>query len=130
MVKRILKDMMHNPNKISEEQITAYTLPLQMSGGKNSFIKTLQNSDDRQLEELSHHYQDIKVPILIIWGENDRLMPLSYQQRLTQTFPQAQNLIIPNCGHIPQEECPQEVYHAIQDFYKKNLSMKRTTIKL
>lgn len=116
MVEWILKDMMNDPKKMTEEQITAYALPLQMQGGKDAFINTLKHADAFDWKQLSSHYNEINIPILIIWGENDRLMPLSYQQRVFQAFPRAQKIIIPHCGHIPQEECPLQVNQAILNF--------------
>ena len=116
LVKQILKQIMYDSNKISEEQVEAYTFPFQMPGGKEAFIQTLQNFNQKELEDLSLHYQNIQVPILVIWGEKDVWIPISHFQRLSQTFPKAIKILISNCGHIPQEECPSEVSQAILKF--------------
>lgn len=120
MIKQILKQVMYNPNKISEEQIQAYEFPFRTPGGKDAFIKTLQNFDAQELENMSLHFKNIHVPVLIIWGEKDSWMPLNYFQRLSHAFPQATTVVIPNCGHISQEECPQKVSQALLQFFKKN----------
>jgi pimeloyl-ACP methyl ester carboxylesterase len=116
MVKQILHQILYDPNNISEEQIQAYDFPFHMSGGKEAFIKTLQNYNDQELERLALHFKELKVPILIIWGERDPWMPLSYFQRLSSLFPQAQTVVISHCGHVPQEEHPQKVSQAIVKF--------------
>lgn len=118
MVKQILKEVTYDSQKISQEQIEAYSFPLQMAGGKDALIKTLQNFDQQELEELAKHFSDIKIPILIIWGKKDAWMPLSYFHQLAQVFPHAKTITIPNCGHIPQEECPVEVNKALLLFLK------------
>lgn len=119
MVKQILKQIINDQNKISEEQIEAYHFPLQTPGGKDAFIKTLQNFNPQELENLALHYKEIQVPILIIWGEKDTWIPLKYFQRLSQVFPKATTVVIPNCGHAPQEECPAEVNKALLQFLKR-----------
>lgn len=118
MVKIALRDMMYDRKKISEEQMTAYSLPFLMTGGKEAYLKILQNADTRELDQLSRHYHKITVPLLIIWGKEDRLIPRIHQQHIAHQCPQAQTLTISNCGHIPQEESPQEVLQGILDFYK------------
>lgn len=118
VVKQILKEIIYDPNKITEEQIKAYSLPLSMPGGKDALVQTLQNFSEIELDFLSSHFKDIHVPTLIIWGENDDWMPLSYFHQLSQAFPQAHTLVIPRCGHAPQEECPAEVNQALLHFFE------------
>lgn len=117
MTKRILKDLMHDPKKISQEQIEAYSLPYDMPGGKYALIRTLQNFRPEELDQLAPHFKNIKVPILLIWGEQDKWMPQSYYQQLSKALPHAQHALIANCGHIPQEEYPQTTLKAILKFY-------------
>lgn len=116
IVKQILKQIMYDPRKITEEQINAYDFPLHTQGGKDAFIETLRNFNEQEIENLVSHYRDIQIPMLLIWGEKDRWMPPSYFKRLSQTFPKAKTILISNCGHAPQEECPLEVNKAILQF--------------
>lgn len=115
-VKQILKQVIYDPNKILEEQVQAYAFPLHTSGGKDAFLKTLQNFTEKDIERLTLHYKDIHVPLLIIWGEKDVWMPLHYFHKVAQAFPKAKTFLIPNCGHAPQEECPAEVNQALLHF--------------
>ena len=117
MVKIALRDMMYDRKKISEEQVTAYSFPFLTPGGKEAYLKILKNADTRDLDRLSRHYHEIAVPILIIWGKEDRLIPLIHQQIIAHKCPQTQTLTLSNCGHIPQEESPQEVLQGMLDFY-------------
>lgn len=116
LTKAILTDIMYDPKKITEEQITAYTLPFQTKGGKEAFIKTLQSFSPTEFTQLSKHYKELKIPILVIWGREDRLMKPSYRTKF-HLFPNAKTIEIPFCGHIPQEECPQQVIQAIVNFH-------------
>jgi len=46
----------------------------------------------------------VKLPTLVLWGENDALMPKEYAAAFKKRLPQAQLEIIPECGHVPQLE--------------------------
>lgn len=49
-----------------------------------------------------------RVPVLVIWGEQDRVVDLSSAAVLGQGIPAAQVAIIKNCGHAPMIEKPGE----------------------
>lgn len=106
MTKGMLKKLIYDPAKISKEQVAAYAKPFKMPGGKDAFIKTLQSLDSLDFEKMARHYQEIKTPLLLIWGKEDRLMPSSYRTKFC-LFANAKVLEIPLCGHIPQEEYPE-----------------------
>jgi pimeloyl-ACP methyl ester carboxylesterase len=50
----------------------------------------------------------IKVPVLILWGAEDNLIPVSSAKWFAEAMPQAKLVIYPNVGHIPMEEIPQK----------------------
>lgn len=118
-VMSLLKDVTYDPKKISDEQIEAYTLPFRTRQGKVAFIKTLQSLDNDEISLLAQGYKNLTMPIFVIWGEKDVYMPSEYQQQAAQLMPQAQTVVIPACGHIPQEESPQEVLKSMLRFLKK-----------
>ena len=51
---------------------------------------------------------DIRQPVLVISGDNDRVVPLKDQRRLVAALPDAQLEVIRDAGHVPQEEQPDE----------------------
>ena len=60
---------------------------------------------------------DIHVPVLILWGAEDRLLPL----RSVEDFARiegARVVTLPGCGHIPQLEKPAVTRRAVADFVK------------
>lgn len=48
----------------------------------------------------------VTAPTLILWGEEDRLIPVAAGQWLAKVMPTAEITIYPNIGHLPQEEAP------------------------
>ncbi|MBK1720859.1 alpha/beta fold hydrolase [Thiocystis violacea] len=58
----------------------------------------------------------IGVPTLVITGEHDRAVKPDESRRLASEIPGASLAVIPDCGHLPQEECPDAFLTAIQGF--------------
>ncbi|HQN08983.1 MAG TPA: alpha/beta fold hydrolase [Thermoanaerobaculia bacterium] len=48
----------------------------------------------------------LDVPVDLLWGASDQLLPLSYAERMRVELPRARVTELPRCGHVPQQECP------------------------
>lgn len=55
-------------------------------------------------------------PVLIIWGQRDRFIPLSAGEELHRTIPGSRLTVIPNAGHLPMWEEPAAVNSKILEF--------------
>jgi pimeloyl-ACP methyl ester carboxylesterase len=62
--------------------------------------------DDAQVREL-------QVPVHLIWGTSDRLVPLDYAHRMLADLPHAKLYTLDHCGHVPQIECPATLTSAL-----------------
>jgi pimeloyl-ACP methyl ester carboxylesterase len=60
----------------------------------------------------------IRVPTLIVWGKEDRLLPASDGMRLASEMPGARLVILADCGHLPQEEVPTAFSSIVAEFVK------------
>jgi pimeloyl-ACP methyl ester carboxylesterase len=47
------------------------------------------------------------MPVLIVWGHEDRLIPVRHAPRLQAEFPRATLEVLDGCGHVPMADCPQ-----------------------
>jgi len=63
--------------------------------------------DDAQLREIA-------VPVTLIWGRSDRLVPLDYAARMRSALSTADLVVLERCGHVPQLECPDALLAALQ----------------
>jgi pimeloyl-ACP methyl ester carboxylesterase len=59
---------------------------------------------------------ELDLPVLVITGDDDRVVPTEESIRLAGALPNARLVVISDCGHAPQEECPELVLEAIQGF--------------
>lgn len=65
---------------------------------------------------LAERLGEFDLPILVITGDDDRIVPTEQSLRLADELPNAELAVIPQCGHVPQEECPGEFMQAVQGF--------------
>jgi len=58
----------------------------------------------------------IDVPVLIVWGANDQILPPEYAAEWRRLIPGAQSAILQDCGHLPHLEKPEELARMVTDF--------------
>jgi pimeloyl-ACP methyl ester carboxylesterase len=61
----------------------------------------------------------VRVPVKIVWGEADRILPVAYAGEFRKLMPGAEVGIIPRCGHLPQVERPEEFCDIVMRFAGK-----------
>jgi pimeloyl-ACP methyl ester carboxylesterase len=66
--------------------------------------------------EVSAWLQDIEQPVLLVAGDTDRLVPVADTERVAAELPDATLRILEGCGHVPQEECPEEFWRAVSEW--------------
>ncbi len=69
--------------------------------------------------DLAGRLDQIVTPTLVISGAEDQILPLANSQRLAEDIPNAVLVIIDQCGHLPQEECPRQFIQAVLDFIQQ-----------
>jgi pimeloyl-ACP methyl ester carboxylesterase/putative sterol carrier protein len=67
-------------------------------------------------EAFWHRAARIEVPTLIVWGRKDRIVPVSLGHRLANAIPDAELVVLPEVGHVPQFEQPEETRRLVLGF--------------
>ena len=60
-----------------------------------------------------------RMPVLLVWGEVDQIIPLSQGKTMHRLIPQSQLDVIPNCGHLAPNECAEQIAPAVVRFLKQ-----------
>jgi pimeloyl-ACP methyl ester carboxylesterase len=60
--------------------------------------------------------QSIQAPTLLLWGENDRMIPSSHAASYEQLLHRSQTVVLPRLGHVLQEEQPEQGLAQVQAF--------------
>jgi pimeloyl-ACP methyl ester carboxylesterase len=58
----------------------------------------------QQFEELEPRYREIEAPTLLLWGREDRVVPVAVGERLSREVPHSRLVVYPRCGHFPMVE--------------------------
>ena len=112
----------YDRDKISGQDIAEYASTLYSSAAKHALTKTIEQMVPDNIDELALRYRTIKMPALILWCEQDKVVPVVLGERLHDNMGSSELAIFTHCGHMPQEEKPQDTVAAIQAFLKRNAS--------
>ncbi|MDP2131821.1 MAG: alpha/beta hydrolase [Erythrobacter sp.] len=88
---------------ITEPMIDRYWELLRYPGNRRATLQRFSQPHESLTEA---EIAGVTAPTLILWGEEDRLIPVAAGQWLAKVMPTAQITVYPNIGHLPQEEAP------------------------
>lgn len=57
---------------------------------------------------------EVRVPVILVWGDSDDLLPLAYAEALRVQLPDARLEVLPRCGHVSHRECPDRFVAAVE----------------
>jgi pimeloyl-ACP methyl ester carboxylesterase len=58
----------------------------------------------------------LKMPVLILWGELDRITPVSQGKKISELVPQSQLEVFPGCGHLAPTQCADDIGPVVVEF--------------
>ena len=70
----------------------------------------------RHLARLRSKLRRIRAPVLLIWGDEDDIFPVSCARRIAEHLPQAKLVTIPRCGHWSPIDAAEEVARNVVEF--------------
>ncbi|MDQ1593322.1 MAG: hypothetical protein QOG71_3949 [Pyrinomonadaceae bacterium] len=102
-----------NGYMLDNARITAHQRPLRAAATHRAILRTLRGWRATRIEREAAR---ITQPTLLVWGAHDRDVPLRYGERLHELIGHSRLFVFPNCGHLPQEERPQEFVSVVAEF--------------
>jgi pimeloyl-ACP methyl ester carboxylesterase len=111
----LIRTAWHDPSKITQETWEGYTRPLKADNWDRALWNFTMASHDTGLTQ---HLKDFTIPILVITGDDDRIVPTANSVKLAGELPKAQLVVIPLAGHVPHEEQPAAFLQAVEQFIK------------
>lgn len=105
----------HDPGKLTPEIWEGYTRPLRAQNWDQALWELALAGHPLNLSE---RLSEVAVPVLVITGDDDRIVPTAESIRLAEELPRAELVVLPNCGHVPQEECPEAFLQAVKAFLR------------
>ena len=115
MTRWVLRNSYKTVEKLSEEELDTYVQELRAPGRRRAIIQILRAVVPPNTTEFEARIRVIRAPVLLLWGKEDETIPLKLGRRLARELPDAQ-LIELEAGHVPNQECPEEVASLIGKF--------------
>ena len=79
----------------------------------NAYVKSLRGLLAHEVAPL---YKDITAPTLVVWGENDMIVPVAHADVIAGAIPGATKIIFKECGHIPMIEKSGDFNRVVLEF--------------
>lgn len=103
----------HDPEKVTEDILEGYREPLMVKYWEQGLWQfTIADKG----QDLPSQLINLDLPVMIITGDDDRIVPTEQSVRLAGEIQGATLVVVPNCGHLPQEECPDVFMNAVTQF--------------
>jgi len=104
IIRQNLADVYGDPARIDDVLIDRYAELTRAEGNRTALLGRLNGPPDPDLDD---RLGEIHAPVLILWGERDRWIPLPFAERFKAGITGAKLVTWPDAGHVPMEELPE-----------------------
>lgn len=104
-----------DPKALSDDTVTRYHELMLAPGVRDALIARMEQTI---LEDPVPLLQRIEAPTLLLWGEQDRMIPISNANDYVRALKQSTFVRLAGVGHVPQEESPARSLEPIVAFLK------------
>jgi pimeloyl-ACP methyl ester carboxylesterase len=120
-MKVILASAMHHGERLSDAITDEYARPYIDAGGRRAFARAIAAAADGAaaggpgaIERLA----GLEIPVLLLWGEDDPVVPVGVAERLRDAIPTASLAVLPGCSHLLPEESPETVATLVAEWLR------------
>ena len=113
---RNIRGFWHNKERLDDAVLAAFRSDLMHGNWSRAFWELFLETHHLQLE---NRLKTMSLPSLVITGEHDLTVKTEESIRLARELPCAELVVVPDCGHLPHEEQPEDFVVAIRKFLKK-----------
>jgi len=89
--------------------------------GKMNTVRSFLRNPTREKERMDDRLASIKVPTLVAWGKQDKLLPIAAGERYAAGIAGAKLVSFEKCGHVPAIEKTEEFLAAVVAFLAARL---------
>ncbi len=115
LAEKSVLNVYEDTSKVTDVLVDRYYELFLREGNRQAFVDRMNFSEyPGYLEKI----RAIEIPTLILWGENDKLIPLQNALKFQSDLPNDTLVILEKTGHVPMEEAPDLTADAIKSFLK------------
>lgn len=113
VIRSSIENVYGNPDKITEDLVDRYFELNTRAGNREALAKRFVQT---KAGSLANRVSELTQETLIMWGEQDGLIPISVGHRFHQEIPNSQFISFSDLGHVPHEEDSQITVNAVEQF--------------
>lgn len=119
--KRVFYEPSSVPDGVLTEMARVHALP----GSTRSTLRSLRSSINlrglRPEWQVLHRLPQLAAPLMCLWGEQDNIIPVSHASLVKKAIPHSLVRTLPQCGHWPHMEKPDEFNALLTQFLEGGL---------
>ncbi|MFL6229658.1 MAG: alpha/beta fold hydrolase [Pyrinomonadaceae bacterium] len=124
--RRLREQTARDGRDYDEARTRAHLRPLKAADTHRAILRSLRSWDAARVEREAGH---IRQPALLVWGADDRDVPLRHGRRLHALMPGSRLVVFPDCAHLPQEEYPREFVSLVANFCKAGVGGRGSGVR-
>lgn len=101
----VLIGLYHRPRRVSQRSKTRWENDYRLQNHVLAGLEMILANID--FPDISAQLDEVKRPVLLVHGANDRAIPARDSRKLAELWPQATLHIFERCGHVPMDEEPE-----------------------
>ena len=119
---QLMKEIFYDRNLITDEWVDEDYEMSSIPGAQRSLLNALRTSCNfwgirsEFYQPILNRLGEIEVPTLVIWGAQDRILPVAHAHQAAKKLPGARLQIFDLCGHLPNVERASEFNALVLDF--------------
>lgn len=117
LVEAALRQVLYDRRLLTDERVAEY-LEAARRPGSFAAARSLAVSLAGRERLVEDALADVRAPTLVVWGRDDRWIPVRDAARFAGAIAGARELTLARCGHLPQEERPRELLAALREFLR------------
>jgi pimeloyl-ACP methyl ester carboxylesterase len=113
---RLLQMMYYDRSKITDDVRAEYLRPARIKGSMDGLLAIMRDrAGDTPIDDAR-----ITMPVLLLNGAHDAVVPLNAAQRLRERIPHARLVVVEEAAHGLLEEQPEACFEAIDRFLRES----------
>jgi pimeloyl-ACP methyl ester carboxylesterase len=111
---QVFQRSFHNPEPFRVDPATLPPAARKIAAGNRAAISVYAGTTMTD-PTLAGRLGTLEIPTLVLWGDSDGIVDIEYGRAYADAIPMARFQLLPQTGHSPQQETPDQVIHAIWD---------------
>ena len=117
-IKTMLESVYEGHEPVTDAMIDAYYVPTTIEGAPEALL-SMMNPPAEKVKAIP--LKNLKMPVTILWGRDDNVIPLRAGEALARDIPGAEFIVWAGAGHLPHEDKPAEFESLVRTFLSERL---------